>query len=58
MVILAAAILSANIGIDLFKGLRFRSITQLIYTNSTINDGGGNSTIYALFNTRPFYGLF
>ena len=46
--------LSANIGIDLAKGLKFRSVTQLIYTNSTINDGGGNSTIYALFNTRPF----
>ena len=46
--------LSANIGVDLFKGLKFRSTTQLIYTNSTINDGGGNSTIYALFNSRPF----
>lgn len=46
--------LSTNIGIDLVKGLKFRSITQMVYTNSTINDGGGNSTIYALFNSRPF----
>jgi TonB-dependent starch-binding outer membrane protein SusC len=46
--------LTANIGVELAKGLKFRSSTQLAYTNSTINDGGGNSTIYALFNSRPF----
>jgi TonB-dependent starch-binding outer membrane protein SusC len=46
--------LMANIGVTLAKGLTIRSVTQLIHTNSTINDGGGNSTIYALFNTRPF----
>jgi TonB-dependent starch-binding outer membrane protein SusC len=46
--------LMANIGFTLAKGLTFRSVTQLINTKSTINDGGGNSTIYALFNTRPF----
>jgi TonB-dependent starch-binding outer membrane protein SusC len=44
----------ANIGVELAKGLTFRSITQMISTTSTINDGGGNGTIYALFNTRPF----
>jgi len=45
---------TANIGIELFKGLKFRTISRGAYTNSTINDGGGNGTIYALFNTRPF----
>ncbi len=46
--------LTANIGIELAKGLTFRTTTQLAYTNSTINDQGGNATIFALFNTRPF----
>jgi TonB-dependent starch-binding outer membrane protein SusC len=45
---------TANIGVELAKGLRLRSITQVGYTKSTINDGGGRNTIYALFNTRPF----
>ncbi len=45
---------TANIGIELIKGLKFRTITRGAYTKSTINDGGGNGTIYALFNTRPF----
>jgi TonB-dependent starch-binding outer membrane protein SusC len=44
----------ANLGVELAKGLTLRSTTQLAYTNSTINDGGGNGTIFALFNTRPF----
>lgn len=46
--------LTTNLGFEIFKGLKLRSITQLAYTNSTINDGGGRSTIYALFNSRPF----
>jgi len=45
---------TTNIGIQLAKNLKFRTISQLGYTKSTINDGGGNSTIYAAFNTRPF----
>ena len=45
---------TANIGIKPMKNLTLRSTTQIGYTKSTINDGGGNSTIYALFNTRPF----
>jgi TonB-dependent starch-binding outer membrane protein SusC len=45
---------SANFGAELFKGLKFRSITQVAYTKSSINDGGGNATIYSAFNTRPF----
>lgn len=43
-----------NVGIQLLKNLKFRTVTQLGYTKSTINDGGGNATIYAMFNTRPF----
>ena len=46
--------LTANLGVNLAKNLVFRSTTQMGYTKSTINDGGGNATIYALFNTRPF----
>ncbi len=44
----------ANLGIEIAKGLTLRSTTQLAYTHSTVNDGGGNATIYALFNSRPF----
>jgi TonB-dependent starch-binding outer membrane protein SusC len=46
--------ITSNFGVQLLKNLRFRSTSQLAYTNSTINDGGGNATIYAMFNTRPF----
>jgi TonB-dependent starch-binding outer membrane protein SusC len=46
--------LMTNLGFEIAKGLKLRSITQLGYTNSTINDEGGNATIYALFNSRPF----
>lgn len=46
--------LTTNIGIELFKGLKFRSITQLIYTNNTLNDASGRAIIYAMNNSRPF----
>ena len=46
--------LTTNLGIELFKGLKFRSITQLIYTNSTLNDETGRGIVYALNNSRPF----
>ncbi len=46
--------LTANIGVELMKGLKLRSTTQLGFTNSSINDGGGNATLFAMFNTRPF----
>jgi TonB-linked SusC/RagA family outer membrane protein len=44
----------SNIGVQLAKGLKFRTVTQLSHTKNTINDGGGRNTIYAAFNTRPF----
>ena len=46
--------LTSNLGFEIAKGLKLRSISQIGFTNSTINDGGGRSTVYALFNSRPF----
>ena len=46
--------LTQNIGVELFKGLKFRSSTQLVYTKSTLNDATGRTIVYALNNTRPF----
>ncbi len=39
---------------ELFKNLRFSSLTQLVYTKNTLNDQTGRSILYALNNTRPF----
>jgi TonB-linked SusC/RagA family outer membrane protein len=46
--------MTANLGFELAKGLKLRSITQLVYTKNTINDGTGRSIIYSVFNSRPF----
>lgn len=46
--------LTANLGFELVKGLKLRSITQLVHTNNTINDATGRSIIYSVFNSRPF----
>jgi TonB-linked SusC/RagA family outer membrane protein len=46
--------LTSNLGIELAKGLKLRSITQLVYTNSTLNDATGRGILYALNNSRPF----
>ncbi len=45
---------TSNFGVELFKGLKFRSITQLVYTKNTLNDATGRGIVYALNNTRPF----
>ena len=45
---------TTNFGVELFKGLKLRSITQLVYTKNTLNDASGRGIIYALNNTRPF----
>jgi TonB-linked SusC/RagA family outer membrane protein len=45
---------SANIGIELFKGLKFRTNTQLIYTQNNLLDQTGRGILYSLNNTRPF----
>jgi outer membrane receptor protein involved in Fe transport len=43
---------SANIGTEIFKGLKFRSITQLAYTRNTVISDQG--FIYELNNSQPF----
>lgn len=50
--------LTANVGIELFKGFTVRSITQLIYNHNTLNRalGVGNSGgLYNALNSSPFY---
>jgi TonB-linked SusC/RagA family outer membrane protein len=64
--------LTANIGTELFKGFKIRSVTQLVYTKNTLvpglgaaggqGYGYGNSTgsvgaIYGFLNTSPFFDL-
>lgn len=46
--------LLSNLGVELAKNLKFRSITQLVYTKNTLNDGTGRGIFFALNNTRPF----
>ena len=64
--------LTANLGIEVFKGFKLRSITQLIYTRNTIVPGlggpggygygqgnslGNNGNIFSFLNTSPFFDL-
>ncbi|WAC09618.1 SusC/RagA family TonB-linked outer membrane protein [Dyadobacter pollutisoli] len=42
--------LTTNLGVQLAKGLRLRSTTQLVYTKNTVN---GNN-IFSIFNSRAF----
>lgn len=46
--------LLSNLGIELAKNLKFRSITQLVYTSNTLNDLTGRGILFALNNSRPF----
>lgn len=46
--------LLSNLGIELAKNLKFRTITQLVYTKNTLNDATGRGIIFALNNSRPF----
>ncbi|MBI5372761.1 MAG: SusC/RagA family TonB-linked outer membrane protein [Sphingobacteriales bacterium] len=46
--------LTANLGITLAKGLKFRSITQLVNTKNTQLDVDGRNMFYAINNSRPF----
>ncbi len=46
--------LTSNVGITLAKNLKFRTITQLIYTKNTLNDATGRGIMFALNNSRPF----
>src|ERR1700722_3782763 len=64
--------LTANLGTELFKGFKIRSITQLIYTRNDIPPGlggpggpgygrgnslGNNGQIFSFLNTSPFFNL-
>ncbi|MEO6316852.1 MAG: SusC/RagA family TonB-linked outer membrane protein [Chitinophagaceae bacterium] len=46
--------LTGKFGIELAKGLKLTSLTQLIYTKNTLNDQTGRGVMYSLNNTRPF----
>jgi TonB-linked SusC/RagA family outer membrane protein len=46
--------LTGKFGLELAKGLRLTSLTQLVYTKNTLNDQTGRGIVYALNNTRPF----
>jgi TonB-dependent starch-binding outer membrane protein SusC len=46
--------LTSNIGVEIAKGLKLRSITQLVYTKNTLNDATGRGVFFALNNSRPF----
>jgi TonB-linked SusC/RagA family outer membrane protein len=46
--------LTANMGITLAKGLKFRTITQLVNTKNTQLDVDGRNMFYAINNSRPF----
>lgn len=46
--------LSTNIGVQLAKGLKFRSSTQLALTRNTLLDQTGRGILYSLNNTRAF----
>ncbi|PWK29433.1 TonB-linked SusC/RagA family outer membrane protein [Arcicella aurantiaca] len=45
--------LTANIGAEIAPKLKFRSITQLVYTKNTIKSNDRN-ILYSINNTRPF----
>ena len=46
---------SANVGVELFKGLKLRSITEVIYTRNTLVPGLGGPQ-YSGTNNTPGYG--
>ena len=46
--------LTSKIGLELAKGLKFTTTTQLVYTKNTLNDQTGRSVFFALNNARPF----
>ena len=48
---------TSNLGTELFKGFKIRSITQLAYTKNTLNPfyGVGRNYIYNMLNADPFY---
>lgn len=49
---------SSNVGIEIAKNLRFRTITQLVYSKNTMLDQTGRGIFYSINNARPFANLF
>ena len=64
--------LTANLGTELFRGFKLRSITQLVYSRNTITPGlggpggyqfgkgnsyGNNGQVFSFLNTSPFFNL-
>ena len=45
---------SANVGVELFKNFRVRTMSQVIFTHNTQVDPTGRTVMYMLNNTRPF----
>lgn len=50
---------TSNVGTELFKGFKLRSITQTIYQKNNFNPyyAGGSDAIYQMLNTAPFFDL-
>jgi TonB-dependent starch-binding outer membrane protein SusC len=46
--------LTTNIGVELAKGLKFRTTTQIVNTVSTLLDPTGRTMLFAINNSRPF----
>jgi len=46
--------LTSKLGLELAKGLKFTTTTQLVYTKNTLNDQTGRNVFFALNNARPF----
>jgi len=49
--------LTSKIGIELAKGLKFTTTTQLIYTKNTLFDQTGRGIMFSINNARPFANL-
>jgi TonB-linked SusC/RagA family outer membrane protein len=50
---------TSNVGTEVFKGFKLRSITQLIYQKNNFNPyyAGGSDAIYQMLNSSPFFDL-
>ncbi len=50
---------TSNVGTELFKGFKVRSITQTIYQKNNFNPyfTGGSNAIYQMLNVSPFFDL-
>jgi TonB-dependent starch-binding outer membrane protein SusC len=46
--------LTTNIGVELAKGLKFRTTTQIVNTVSSLLDQTGRNMLFAINNSRPF----